>query len=554
MKSIGRKLMGEHKIKKVLIANRGEIAVRIQRACRKLGIASVSVASEADARSYFARQAEELVVVGPPPAKDSYLNIPKLVATALERGCDAVHPGYGFLSENADFARAVIEAGLLFVGPDPASIETLGSKTKARAQVTKFGVPCTPGTPGDLDDDALVGAATAIGYPVIIKAVAGGGGRGMRVVNSADEMAAILPRARGEALKNFSNAAVYAEKYIANPRHVEVQVFGDAHGNVVHFGTRDCSSQRRHQKLIEEAPAPLLAPAVRAGVETAAVQAARSVGYKNAGTAEFLVCGNDYYFLEMNTRIQVEHPVTEVVTGVDLVELQLRVAQGEPIPYAQSDITTTGHAIEFRIYAEDPLKNFAPAIGRIAALNRPTAPFIREDYGCEAGDEISPHYDAMISKLIVSGATRAEAIERSIQALTEYSVSGLATTLDFHRWILREPAFRRGGFDIGFVERTFSAESVRALRASEVRDPRHRPPVGSAEVVEFFRYQATTFACTYLIEVTHRASGVFAARPCSPSGEYAPAKFCRASNGLETALRVLEREVLEVVPPEELFA
>jgi acetyl-CoA carboxylase biotin carboxylase subunit len=546
--------MREHKIKQVLIANRGEIAVRIQRACRKLGIGSVSVASEADARSYFARQAEELVVIGPAAAKDSYLNIEKIVRTAVERGCDAVHPGYGFLSENADFARAVIEAGLIFVGPDPASIDTLGSKTKARAQVTKFGVPCTPGTSGDLDDAALVEAATAIGFPVIIKAVAGGGGRGMRVVQSADEMTTVLPRARGEALKNFSNAAVYAEKYIAQPRHVEVQVFGDAHGNVVHFGTRDCSSQRRHQKLIEEAPAPLLSPAVRSGVENAAVQAARSVGYKNAGTAEFLVCGNEYYFLEMNTRIQVEHPVTELVTGVDLVELQLRVAQGEPIPYRQEEITTTGHAIEFRIYAEDPLKNFAPAIGRITSLERPTAPHIREDYGCEAGDEISPHYDAMISKLIVTGATRAEAIERSLAALSRYSVGGLATTLDFHRWLLREPAFRRGGFDIGYVERTFTPESIRALRASEIRDPRHRAPVGDAEVVEFFRYRSAAFDHPYLIEVAHRASGVFEARPYAVTGEAAPPRFCRASNGLETALRALEREVLEVVPPKELFA
>jgi len=546
--------MAEHKIKKVLIANRGEIAVRIQRACRKLGIASLSIASEADAKSYFAREAEELVVIGPAAAKESYLNIEKIVATACERGCDAVHPGYGFLSENAEFARAVQNAGLIFIGPDPDSIETLGSKTKARAQVTKFGVPCTPGTTGDLDDGALVKEASAIGFPVIIKAVAGGGGRGMRVVNSAEEMAQVLPRARGEALKNFSNQAVYAEKYIANPRHVEVQVFGDAHGNVVHFGTRDCSSQRRHQKLIEEAPAPLLPQAVRSGVENAAVQAAKSVGYKNAGTAEFLVCGNEFYFLEMNTRIQVEHPVTEIVTGVDLVELQLKVAQGEKIPYTQSEIKATGHAIEFRIYAEDPLKNFAPAIGKITSLKRPTAPYIREDYGCESGDEISPHYDAMISKLIVSGDTRAEAIERGLEALAGYSVGGLATTLDFHRWLLREPAFRKGGFDIGFVERTFTPESIRVLRASEIRDPLHRAPVEGAEVVEYFRYRSKRFDRPYTIEVTHRANGLFEARPYSPGGEAVVPRYCRASNGLKSALRALEGDVLEVTPPEELFS
>lgn len=545
--------MGDHKIKKVLIANRGEIAARIQRACRKLGIASVSIASEADAKSYFARQAEELVIIGPPPAKDSYLNIAKIVQVAVERGCDAVHPGYGFLSENSDFARAVIDAGLIFVGPDPASIETLGSKTKARAQVTKFGVPCTPGTPGDLDDGALVEAASAIGFPVIIKAVAGGGGRGMRVVHSAEEMSQVLPRARGEALKNFSNQAVYAEKYIANPRHVEVQIFGDAHGKVVHFGTRDCSAQRRHQKLIEEAPAPLLAPAVRQGVEAAAVQAARSVGYKNAGTAEFLVCGNDFYFLEMNTRIQVEHPVTELVTGVDLVELQLKVAQGEAIPFEQGDIATTGHAIEFRIYAEDPAKNFAPAIGRITALKRPVAPYIREDFGCEAGDEISPHYDAMISKLIVFGQTRREAIDRGLEALREYAIAGLASTLDFHRWLLREPAFRAGGFDIGFVERTFSPAALRAVRASELRDPLHREPVEGAEVVEYFRYRSKQFQHSYIIEITHRGGGLFEARPMNAEGASVAPQFCRASNGLRAVLRALESEVLEVTPPAELF-
>jgi propionyl-CoA carboxylase alpha chain len=375
----------------------------------------------------------------------------------------------------------------------------------------------------------------------------------MRVVHSAEEMTQVLPRARGEALKNFSNQAVYAEKYIANPRHVEVQVFGDSQGNVVHFGTRDCSAQRRHQKLIEEAPAPSLPPAVRSGVENAAVQAAKSVGYKNAGTAEFLVCGEEFYFLEMNTRIQVEHPVTELVTGVDLVELQLRVAQGEPIPYEQDQIKTTGHAIEFRIYAEDPLKNFAPAIGKIVGLKRPSAPYIREDFGCEAGDEISPHYDAMISKLLVVGDTRREAIERGLAALAGYEVRGLATTLDFHRWLLREPAFRKGGFDIGFVERTFSSESLRALRASEVKDPLYRAPVEGSEVVEYFRYRSKNFDRLYTIEVTHSAGGTFEARPRGDCGEVAPNKFCRASNGLKAALRAIQTEVLDVIPPGELF-
>jgi len=541
------------KIKKVLIANRGEIALRIQRAWRKLGLDSVSIASTADAGSCFARQAQRLVIIGPPAARESYLNIEKIVATALAEGCDAVHPGYGFLSENADFARAVQTAGLTFIGPDPESIETLGSKTLARAKVTEFGVPVTPGARGDLTDGQLVAEAARIGFPVIIKAVAGGGGRGMRVVNSAAEMSEILPRARAEALKNFSSDKVYIERYISEPRHIEVQVFGDHHGTVLHFGTRDCSAQRRHQKLIEEAPAPLLSDAQRAAIEGAAVRAAQSVGYRNAGTAEFLVKGDEFYFLEMNTRIQVEHPVTELVTGVDLVELQLRIAAGEKFPFTQADIRTTGHAMEFRIYAEDPARRFAPAVGRVSKIERPVAEWIREDYGVESGDEVSPHYDAMLSKLIVSGRNRREVVERSYEALRNYTVEGLPTTIEFHRWLLRQPAFRSGGIDIGFVERSFSDDALRELAAAEARDPRHRPGVSGAEIVELYRCRSERFHHEYTVEVLHRADGTFIATPCSPLGARAPRRFCRASNGLATVLAAIRAEVLEQIAPTELF-
>ena len=541
-------------IRKVLIANRGEIARRIQRACKKLGIASVTVASEADKNSLFAREAEELVVIGPAPAKESYLAIDKLIAAAKQHACDAVHPGYGFLSENAEFAQAVIDAGLIFIGPDPATIETLGSKTSARAQVQKFGVPTTPGCRGGLSDAEIIKEAEKIGYPLIIKAVGGGGGRGMRVVNSTEELGQMLPRARAEAKKNFSSEDVYFEKYISHPRHVEVQIFGDGKGQVLHFGTRDCSTQRRHQKLIEEAPAPQLSDELREKIHAAAVNAGKSVNYKNAGTAEFLVAGQDFFFLEMNTRIQVEHPVTEVVTGVDLVELQLKVAGGAPLGMKQEDVRVIGHAIEFRLYAEAPAQNFQPAVGRITDIKRPVAPYIREDYALAAGDEVTPHYDAMISKLIVSGATRTQAIARSVQALAEYEIKGLATTIDFHRWMLDRREFRRGPVDIGFVEREFNAEKLREFRAKYTRDPRHQRPIGGAEMKNVFEYQSKKFRTTYTIEVVHRNEGFFLATPIGSDGRRAAKRNCRMSNGMDTVVESLISEVLEKVNPTELFS
>lgn len=541
----------------MLIANRGEIALRVQRACDKLGIRSVMIASEPDKGLWYARQAHELVVIGGAPARESYLAIDKIVNTALENGCDAVHPGYGFLSENADFAQAVEDAGLTFIGPSPEMIRVLGDKVAARARALQYDVPMTPGSPGGLTDEELVAQADKIGYPVIIKAVAGGGGRGMRIVSSAAEMRELLPRARAEALKNFSNSDVYFEKYIVNPRHVEVQIFGDAHGNLVHFGTRDCSTQRRHQKLVEEAPAPDLSDDLREAIHTAALNVARSVQYKNAGTAEFLVKDGKFYFLEMNTRIQVEHPVSEIITGTDLVTLQLEVATGEPLPMKQSDIKFTGHAIEFRVYAEDPKSNFSPARGRITSLRRPKRPWIREDYAYEEGDDVSLHYDAMMSKLIVIGDSRSEAISRSVEALTEYKVGGVATTRDFHRWLLLSTSFSHAPLDINYVEREFSANALDDLSLRDVKDPYHRESLGEFEIKEYLDYRSLKFGHSYTIEVIHRKAGFFEVTPIllTEKGEVkARKRYRRASNGIKAALDSLSSEVLEAVTPDELFA
>lgn len=545
--------MRNNRIRKVLIANRGEIAMRIARACEALGIASTLIASEADRNSLAARRAKELVIIGPAAAKDSYLAMDKIIAVAKEKGCDSVHPGYGFLSENAQFAKKVTEAGLIFIGPTAESIEALGSKTEARRRVQERGVPTTKGAPGNLSDQELIAAAIEIGFPVIIKAVAGGGGRGMRIVNSAAEMTENLPRARAEALKNFSNEAVYCEQYISEPRHVEVQIFGDSHGNVVHFGTRDCSTQRRHQKLVEEAPAPFLREDLRRRIESSAVEAAKSVGYQNAGTAEFLVKGDKFYFLEMNTRIQVEHPVTEMVAGVDLVQLQLKVAQGEPIPWEQKDIRFSGHAIEFRIYAEDPENNFSPSKGRITKLRQPQAPYIREDGSIEEGDDIVLFYDAMLSKLIVSGKDRAEAIARAYAALRTYEIEGLATTIPFHRWLLRNSPFRSSPLDIGYIGRQFSKESLRELEVGEVVDPAHVAPIGGAHKVENFEYHSAQFNADYRVEIVHRPDGLFLFAPISKDGARPDPRFCRLSNGRSAGIQSLISEVLETVAPSDIF-
>jgi acetyl/propionyl-CoA carboxylase alpha subunit len=542
-----------NKIEKLLIANRGEIALRIQRAAHKLSIKTVSIASEADKDSYFAREAEELVVIGAAAVQESYLNISKIIQVALNTGCNAVHPGYGFLSENPQFAQAVLDAGLIFVGPSPEAIRLLGSKTEARSKAIAAGVTCLPGAQGGLSDQDLVVVAEGIGYPVLIKAVGGGGGRGMRVARSAAELAQVLPRARAEGLKNFGSGDVFIERYIEHPRHVEVQLFGDMQGRIIHFGTRDCSTQRRHQKLVEEAPAPNLSPELRAEIEAAAVRAAAAVGYYNAGTAEFLVKDDAFYFLEMNTRIQVEHPVTEIVTGTDLVQLQLLVAEGAPLPVTQEQVTFTGHAIEFRIYAEDPAKGFAPSIGNITGINRVTGPDIREDYGFESGDTITPYYDAMMSKLIISGPTRAAVVKRSLEVLRKYSVQGVSNNITFFRWLLMLSPFRNGPVDIGYIEREFSPAALRDLLASEVRDPQHRSPVCGAVYTEHFDYHSSRFNQRYTVQVKHLEDGLFEAAVVAPQGQKARRCHSRLSNGRNTALSAVTKDVLEKVPAAELF-
>ncbi len=460
-------------IRKVLIANRGEIALRIQRAAINLGIEPVIALSEVDAVGYVGRNAKNLVVLGAPPVAQSYTNIDKIIAAAKEAGCDAIHPGYGFLSERADFALAVRNSGLTWIGPASESIEALGSKTAARAVATANNVPVATGTAGELSDAELVAEAKKFGFPVLIKAVAGGGGRGMRKAFSAEELIEQLPRARGEAKKNFGSDDVFLEQLIIEPRHVEVQVFGDTHGTVVSFGTRDCSAQRRHQKVIEEGPAPFLSEDLRQAIESAAVRVAKAVGYTNAGTAEFLVSGDKFFFLEMNTRIQVEHPVTEEVTGVDLVELQFKVANGERIDIAPKR-PPAGHAIELRLYAEDPAVNFAPGLGTLTDVVFPKFPWLRVERGVESGDEITPYYDAMIAKLIITGANRAEAVERAQIVSRCTTVAGVTTNQAFLAWLLHETQFVRRPLDITYIDRVWNESAAMLARRLLLVDPAHQ--------------------------------------------------------------------------------
>ncbi len=529
------------KIKKLLIANRGEIARRINRACAALGIETVLVVSEPDAATLATREVGQVVALGGSTARDSYLNVSKIIGAALASGCDAIHPGYGFLSEDPDFAQAVLDAGLTFVGPSPASIRALGVKTTARANVIAAGVPVTPGSAGGLSDSELATAAQKIGLPVIIKAAAGGGGRGMRIVRDPSELVASLERARAEALKNFGSDAVYLEKYIEEPRHVEVQLFGDMHGNVVHFGTRDCSSQRRHQKLLEEAPAPFLDPETRERIHQAAVAAAKSVGYYNAGTAEFLVKGSEFYFLEINTRIQVEHPVTEAVTGVDLVQLQLKVAMGEKLPLSQEQIRFCGHAIELRINAEDVAEGFRPAIGTITEWQSSSGGDIREDSGYQVGDTIPAFYDSLISKVIVYAQTRREAIYKTYQFLKGYKINGVPTTIPFHAWILANPDFQEDGIDIGYVERCFSKAGAQAALELLVCDPLHKACDSSgASSKELIKAGDSELANVpqgaTSIELTHEQGGTFLAVPLDTEGNPLEQSVWQRSNTRRGAL------------------
>lgn len=456
---------------KILIANRGEIAVRIIRACREMGIRSVAVYSEADANAMHVRLADEAVPIGPAAPRESYLNAARIIDAAKSAGAQAIHPGFGFLSENADFADAVRVVGLTFIGPDGESIRQMGSKTGARALIQSAGVPVVPGYPrphspipssdvashGIRDEDFLH-AAESIGYPVLVKAVAGGGGKGMRIVREAAALPDALESARREALNAFGDPSVFLERYIARARHVEFQVFGDAHGNVVHLFERECSVQRRHQKIIEESPSPLLDADLRARMGAAAVAAARAVQYENAGTIEFIVDPDTraFYFLEMNTRLQVEHPVTEATTGLDLVKLQLRVAAGERLPFEQGDVSQRGHAIECRVYAEDAANDFLPSIGLVWKANEPRGPGVRVDAGIETGDEVTLHYDPMIAKVIAHAENRAEAIRRMDSALAQYVILGPATNIAFLRDVLAHPVFQRGEATTAFVESEFS--------------------------------------------------------------------------------------------------
>ncbi|NVB81989.1 MAG: acetyl-CoA carboxylase biotin carboxylase subunit [Kofleriaceae bacterium] len=447
-------------IRRVLVANRGEIAVRVMRTCRERGLETVAVYSDVDRLAPHVLAADIAVHIGPAPAAQSYLVIEKIIAACKETGADAVHPGYGFLSENEDFADACTAAGITFIGPSADAMRKMGSKTEARKTVTAAGTPVVPGDNGPSGDgfptaEAALASAKKIGFPVLIKAAAGGGGKGMRLVGNEADFTGAFDGARREATAAFGDGTVYLEKAIERPRHIEIQVFGDTHGNLVHLGERDCSIQRRHQKVIEEAPSPVVSAELRAKMGAAAVAAARAVKYVGAGTCEFLLgADGGFYFLEMNTRLQVEHPVTEMIYGVDLVAWQLDVAEGKPLPMTQQELDARrrGHAVECRVYAEDPVK-FLPSPGKITHMRVPDGPYVRNDSGCYEGAEIPVHYDPMISKLVVWGEDRAQAIARMRRALDEYAVRGIETNLAFHRRCFRHAAFVAGDYDTGFIGR-----------------------------------------------------------------------------------------------------
>lgn len=456
-------------IKKLLVANRGEIALRILRTAKEMGIKTVAVFSEADRNALHVQYADEAILLGPPPSAESYLLGDKIIALCKELSVDAIHPGYGFLSENAKFAQKVNKADLLFIGPSPESIEIMGSKLAAKAAVAKYNIPLVPGTDTAITDvaDAKERAAE-IGYPILIKASAGGGGKGMRIVENEADFEEQMQRAVSEAESAFGDGAVFIEKYITSPRHIEIQVLGDQHENVVHLFERECSVQRRHQKVIEEAPSAVLTPQIREAMGAAAVLVAKACNYYGAGTVEFIVDEKlDFYFLEMNTRLQVEHPVTEQITGIDLVKEQIAIAEGKPLPFTQEELRIQGHAIEVRVYAEDPANNFLPDIGRLVTYNRPQGPGVRVDDGFEQGMDIPIHYDPMIAKLVTYGATREEARLRMIRAIDEYEITGIETTLPFCRFVMEHAAFMSGDFDTRFVEKYFSPERLHTKPETE---------------------------------------------------------------------------------------
>ncbi len=438
---------------KILIANRGEIALRIQRACRELGIRTVVVHSTADIDAKVVKLADESVCIGPAPSRESYLNIPAIIAAAEVTDAEAIHPGYGFLSENADFADRVEKSGFTFIGPRPDTIRMMGDKVAAKKAMIAAGVPCVPGSEGALTDDPveITRTARAIGYPVIIKAAGGGGGRGMRVVHTEAALISSVNTTRAEAAAAFNNPDVYMEKFLENPRHIEIQILADEHGNVIHLGERDCSMQRRHQKVLEEAPAPGLTPKQREKIGQRCAEACKRIGYRGAGTIEFLFENGEFYFIEMNTRVQVEHPVTELITGIDIVQEQIRIAAGLPLTLRQKDVVLKGHAIECRVNAEDPFR-FTPSPGKVTAWHMPGGPGIRIDSHVYSGYTIPPHYDSMIGKIIAYGDTREQAIARMSSALSEVVIEGVKTNVPLHREILRDTHFEDGGTSIHYLE------------------------------------------------------------------------------------------------------
>ncbi|SFG91535.1 acetyl-CoA carboxylase biotin carboxylase subunit [Pedobacter insulae] len=456
-------------ISKILVANRGEIALRIMRSAREMGIKTVAVFSEADRTALHVRYADEAICIGPAPSNQSYLVGSKIIEACKQTGAEAIHPGYGFLSENAAFARAVKAAGLILIGPTPEAMEVMGNKLSAKAAALKYGIPMVPGTEDAITDiEEAKRRAIEVGFPILIKAAAGGGGKGMRIVEKSEDFEEQMHLAVSEATSAFGDGAVFIERYVTSPRHIEIQVLGDTHGNIVHLFERECSIQRRHQKVIEEAPSAVLTDKIRAEMGKCAIDVARAVNYVGAGTVEFILDENlNFFFLEMNTRLQVEHPVTEMITGLDLVKEQIKVARGEALSIKQEALKINGHAVELRVYAEDPLNNFLPDIGTLQTYKTPKGSGVRVDDGFEEGMEIPIYYDPMIAKLITYGANRDEAIERMIRAIDEYDITGIQTTLSFGKFVMQHEAFTSGKFDTHFVGKYFNADSLKNGREEE---------------------------------------------------------------------------------------
>ncbi len=456
-------------ISKLLIANRGEIALRIMRSAKEMGIKTVAVFSEADRNALHVRYADEAVCIGPAPSNQSYLVGEKIIDACKLTGAEAIHPGYGFLSENAGFAQMVANAGLILVGPSPQAMETMGNKLSAKAAALRYNIPMVPGTEEAIQDvDEAKQRAIDVGFPILIKAAAGGGGKGMRIVERAEDFEEQMQLAVSEATSAFGDGAVFIERYVTSPRHIEIQVLGDSHGNIIHLFERECSVQRRHQKVVEEAPSSVLTEEIRQKMGKCAVDVARSVNYTGAGTVEFILDENlDFFFLEMNTRLQVEHPVTELITGVDLVKEQIKIASGEKLSFSQDDLKISGHAIELRVYAEDPANNFLPDIGILQTYHTPKGNGVRVDDGFEQGMEIPIYYDPMIAKLITYGKDRGEAIARMIRAIEEYDITGIETTLGFGKFVMQHEAFKTGNFDTHFVAKYFKIENLKKQDESE---------------------------------------------------------------------------------------